>query len=72
MNEQQEHEFNVEMARRLRERTREQQEQHIEQFVQAFSDAVEPFKNRSRWWWYRVIAIEWCRQRIEAVKRFQW
>ncbi len=48
MNEEQEHEFNFEMARRLRERTREQQEQHIEQFVRAFSDAVEPFKNRSR------------------------
>jgi hypothetical protein len=60
--------------RAYREQEEAARQQRLEVNVALFLDtctkAVEQYKGRSRWFWYRVIAIEWCCQRIEAIVRW--
>jgi hypothetical protein len=46
-----------------------QQEANVVLFLDTCTKAVEQFRNRSRLWWWKTIAIEWLHQRAEAVVR---
>jgi hypothetical protein len=45
----------------------QRQEDNVALFLDTCTKAVEQYQDRSRWFWYYVIAVEWCRQRIEAI-----